>query len=344
MKSISTPNGLILATALWICSTAFTPMAYADGGKDKFTPGFSGSIELGIGVMIKESLDAVGDENKKIDSLDQSAESETEFVPFPSWHLQYVLDNQSTKFFAGSTHDTPTGGGALASIGISQYLPGGTILSIAYAPSLLSEEVWADPFKTGSDRTEVDMDSQAFTLEAESILGSNFDIRYGYATVDVDDERSGSYLKTQGTLTDADLKSLDRNGNIHGVEVAYTLQILDQAMLQPVLKYKRADMDGDANSYNEYGGGLTLSHPWGPLHMFYTIAGGVADYESEHAVFDKTREDTYYKAMVGANLPRPFGWENMDFQIVTGYEVVDSNITYYDSNALIFGMGMGWNF
>ena len=330
-----------------LCYLALVATAFAQDGKsDEFAPGFSGSLTLGVGVITSESLDEVSDENRKINSLDQSADSETEVMPLPIWHLQYVLENQSTAFYAGSCQNNPTKGGSILETGIRQRFSDGTVVSLAYIPSIGNEEVWADPFLTGSNRSETDQDIHAFTLALDSVFGTAFDIRYGVGTIDVDDEKSGTYLLSQpgSGVTASDLSSLDRSGTVHQVDVAYAFELGRTAMIQPALSYRLGDIDGEANAFNEYQGDLAIHHAWRGLHFSHSISLAYADYDGNHVVFDKTREDTTYSIQTGFQIPRVFGWESFDFTAMAGYQVTDSNISYYDANSLLLGMGLNWRF
>lgn len=339
--------GIAVVVLLLACDyLAFNYVWAGDGrnGKsDAFVPGFSGKINPGVGFMSSKSLDSVGDENKKIDSLDQAAESETEVVPMIFWNLQYVFDNQSTSIFAGSSSDSPAGGFSMLEAGVRQKLPDGTVLTAAYIPDFWGE-VWEDPFKLGSNRVKVDQDTQSFRIAAESILGSGFDIKYGYASIDIEDEQSGSYLLDQRLLTVGGLESLERSGDIQALELSYSLGFGHGGMIQPGLNYRLGDIDGEANAYNEYGASVSISHPIGPFRFFGTLSAGLVEYDEHNPVFNDTREDTIYSAMVGAGIQQPFGWENIGFNLRAGYKAQESNIAYYDESAVMLGLGMSWRF
>ncbi len=341
--------GLVSTLLLMICTGL--SMAESETQKDvnnPFKPGFSGYIQPMAGMSYSKSLSTVGDDNKRIDSLDQDATSETEFVPMILWNMGYTLDNGSTRFFAGTPEENIVEGTFLLELGIAQKLSDGTVLSAAYIPQIpgLDDEVWTDPYLLGSDRTETDRDSQAFRVAAESILGSPLTLKYGFGTQDIDNDQAGLYLSQQAgsTLTTQDLQSLKRSADFHQVETLYTIELGETTMIQPGLIYTRGDADGDANSFNRFGGQISLTTSVERYQFFSTLSLSHAEYDKNNPVFDKTRKEWAYGAIVGAGLMAPFGYEDFMVNLYTGFTKEDANIGFYDSTAIFGGIGLTWMF
>lgn len=323
-------------------------LAGSDAGNDPFTPGFSGYLQPMVGLGYSESLSDVGDENRRIDSLDQDAESETEFVPMLLWNLGYTLKNGTTRFFAGTPEDSIVDGTFLLEAGVQQKLPGGTVLSAAYVPQVagLDDEAWTDPYLLGSDRTETDRDAHAFRVAAESIFGSPVTLKYGFGTQDIDDDQAGLYLSQQpgSPLSASDLESLKRSGDFHRVEALYAVRLGEHTRLQPGLVYTRGDADGEANCFNRYGGQLSLTSSIDQYRLFSTISISRAEYDEDNPVFAETRDEWEYSATFGAGYMAPFGFENFMVNFYTGVTREDSNIGFYDSTAIVGGIGLTWMF
>ena len=318
------------------------------GEPDPFSPGFSGYLQPMVGVGYSKSLSEVSDKNERIDSLDQGARSETDFVPMLLWAMGYTLDNAATRFYAGTPEQNILEGTFFLELGIQQKLSNGTVLSAAYIPDIpgLDDEVWTDPFLLGANRSETDRDAQAFRIGAESIFGSPFTLRYGFGTEDIDDDQAGVYLSQQpgATLTAQDLQSLKRSGDYHQIEMRYDLPIGEMTALQPGLAYTRGDADGDANSFDRFRAQVSLTRSMGRLFFFSTLSLSRAAYDLRHPVFDETRKDWAYGALVGAGYTAPFGWENFMANCYTGFNRKDSNIGFYDATGAFFGIGLTWMF
>lgn len=348
--------GIIAVFLLMICTGLAMAKSEAETQKNdmedsmdnRFPPGFSGYIQPMVGMGYSKSLSTVGDDNKRINSLDQEAESETEFIPMVLWNMGYTLENGTTRFFAGTPKENIIEGTFLLEVGIQQKLSGGTVLSAAYIPQIpgLDDEVWTDPYLLGSDRTETDRDSQAFRVAAESICGTPFSLKYGFGTQDIDNDGAGLYLSQQAgsTLTTQDLQSLKRSGDFHQVEALYAIPIGKNTMFQPGLVYTRGDADGDANSFNRYSGQISLTTSVDRYRFFSTISLSRAEYDENNPVFGKTREDWKYGAIIGAGYMVPFGFEDFMVNLFTGFTKEDSNIGFYDSTAIMGAIGLTWMF
>lgn len=332
--------------------TATSPTLARDAsekdGNDPFTPGFSGYIRPMVGIGYSKSQTDVGDDNERIDSLDQDAESETDFIPMIFWNMGYTLENGTTRFFAGSSEDSVIDSISFLEVGIQQKLLNGTVLSAAYIPGIpgLEDEVWADPYLLGSNRSETDRDAHAFRVAAESLFGTALSFNYGFGTQDIDTDQAGLYLSQQSgsTLTTSDLNDLKRSGDFHRAQVLYAFQLGENTMLEPGLTYTRGDADGDANSFDKFGGQISLTTAMDRCRLFTTLELAHAEYDQSNPVFDKTRKQWEYSAVIGAGYMAPFGYEDFMVNIFTGFTKKDANIKFYDSTALIGGVGITWMF
>ncbi len=333
--------GIVLIAAL-------PDKAFTQGPGNNFTSGFSGYVQPMIAAGYSKSISDVSDDTKKIDSLDQDANSETDFFPILLWEMVYTLDNGATQFYAGTPKENIVEGTFLLEIGIRQKLSGGTILTAAWIPKLpiLEKEAWKDPFLLGTDRQETDQDSQAFKLEAESIFGSPFNLRYGFGRQEVDDDQAGVYLFEQpdSTLTTADLQMLKRDSDFHLVEAQYAISFGRGIMIRPGISYVRGDAVGNANSFNRYQGKISFAYPGERWRFFGNISLGLAEYDEANPIFEKTREDLIYGTTLGAGYAAPFGWKDFTASVFTSFKKNDTNIKFYDSTSMIIAIGLAWLF
>ncbi|MCG8684525.1 MAG: DUF2860 domain-containing protein [Desulfobacterales bacterium] len=347
-------NSKIIAGLVWclvfinLTGTALAESCAEDQGQqnDSFSPGFSGSIQPMIGIIHSKSLSEVSDENRKIDSLDEDADSETEFAAMFLWDIGYTLENRSTRFFAGTPEQNIIEGSFMLEAGIQQKLMNGTILSISYIPEIagLADEVWEDPYLTGADRDETDRESQAVRVGAESIFGSPLTLRYGFGTQDIDNDNAGLDNYQRGTITYEEFRSLKRSGDFHQIEALYAIPLNNHIMIQPCLTYTKGDMDGDAYSFDRFSGQITFKTHLGKWNCFSTLSIEHTEYDATNPIFEKTREEWAYNAIIGAGYMAPFGWNNFMFNIYSGFTKDDANIGYYDSTAIICGIGLTWLF
>lgn len=316
--------------------------------KNSFKPGFRGNIQPMVGVVQSKSISDVSDENEKIDSLEQGAESETDVLIAALWEVVYTLENGSTQFYAGTPAENIVEGTFLLEAGVRQKLSGGTILSAAWIPRIpmMDDEAWTDPFLLGSNRQKTDRNSQAFRLTASSILGSPVTFRYSYATEEIDTEMSGFYLAEQpgSELTADDLLNLRRDSDYHFMEVMYDIYLNSGFIIRPQFGYMIGDADGDANSFGSFESGVDFFYPVNRWQVFGSVYFKDKDYDKTNPVFGKTREDKEYGATIGIGYAAPFGCENFMLNLITSYGEKDSNIKFYDSTSFMAGVGLAWRF
>jgi hypothetical protein len=331
-----------------ILIVAFPDNALSRQPGNKFTPGFSGYVQPMIAAGYSKSISDVSDDTKKINALDQDANSETDFFAILLWKMVYTLDNGATQFYAGTPKENIVEGTFLLETGIRQKLSGGTILTAAWVPKLpiLDNEAWKDPFLLGSDRQETDQDSQAFKVEAESIFGSPVNLRYGFGRQKIDEDQSGVYLFEQpgSTLTTADLQMLKRDSDFHLLEAQYAIAFGRGIMIRPGVSYVRGDAIGDANSFNRFQGKVSFAYPYERWRFFGNISLGLAEYDEANPIFEKTREDVIYGTTLGVGYAAPFGWKDFTASVFTSFKKNDTNIKFYDSTSMIVAIGLAWLF
>jgi opacity protein-like surface antigen len=103
------------------------------------------------------------------------------------------------------------------------------------------------------------------------------------------------------------------------------------------------DLDGEAMANNGVDLQLTYLYDGDPVTLVLNGYVGQADYDKSNPVFDKTREDDRYGAMATVYYKNPWGWtlfgsEPMRFFVTGAYYAIDSNIDFYNQEAIL-GMG-----
>lgn len=336
-----------LCTQLFLFTLVLSS-AYAGDFEDENKPGFSGYVLPMIGIGKSKSLGDVSDENKKIDSLDQEAKSETDAIPVFLWQVAFTLKNERTRFHVGTPETNIVEGNFLFETGVSHELEGGTILTAAWIPRIpgLDDEVWKDPYLTGRSREETDRESQGFSLGTEYIFDSPFSLKYSFATQKIEDEQSGlSLSKNPGSkLTVTDLASLRRSGNFHQVEGNVMIPLGDSLMLQPGLNYMRGDTDGAANRFNDFGGTITLMYMQPKYEFHADVSLNSRNYDNSNPVFAKKRDDLEFDTTIGFGYLKPFGFEKAKISILGTYSKRNSSIKFHDSQSMMAGVGISYVF
>lgn len=311
-----------------------------------FEPGFGGFVQLAVLVSETDSLSAVTDENERLTSLTQNAESDSGETVTLLGEISYTLANRQTQLYAGTPQDELVEGNPLFELGVRHQQQDGTLLTVAYLPKLPGfDEVWEDPYLTGAKRKTSDSDTQGMYVSADYLYGGPLSLRYTYAVLNVDVERSGQSLMNQPNgLSAKEANQLRRDADFHQGELSLTLPFSASLYLVPAMIYTRADADGDAFSFDRYGAELFLVHTARSIELTTGVAYEASDYDKQHPVFDKVREDDQTSAVISLAVLTPFNWQSVRFDAVLSYHDRDSNIHFYDQQDVMGMVGVSYAF
>ncbi len=303
---------LTLLPLAFIVSTAQAQLAE--------TAGFSGEVSLNAGFVSSESHFNT-DNSSTINSLDESAESDSSFIAAPLGNAAYTFGHQlNHQVYAGTTRSDIAIGTLAFQLGYKYQLDSGTVLDFSYLPTILEGETWQNPYLTNQTRKTTDEGGNAFRFQINRFLDDNFNLDLAYADKDVEKD----------TVTDP---SLARDAKIYHIKGDYRIPLSRTSMLQPAFTYIYHDADGDAESFNSYGLDLSWFQFINRHRVALTAGYTVKDFESASATFGKTRNDDKLSLFAAYEYKNVFDWDNWSFISLAGYSSTDSNITFYDENS-----------
>jgi hypothetical protein len=203
--------------------------------------------------------------------------------------------------------------------------------------------VWKDPYVAGTKRSSTDRETSGLRLEWDRALGSPWGVEYQWRQIDIDDEWSGT-LGGLG-LTPAQISLLDREGDQHRAEVHYTWNLENGHALVPAFRYTMNDLDGDAMAYDSYA--FRLSYMYQSEKFSVAVIGsyGMQEADKKNPIYGKAADADVYGIGVNAFWHRPFDLPKGYSLVGTlGYYEQDSDISFYDSQLVIAGLSMFYNF
>jgi hypothetical protein len=320
-------NRLVFRFYLIFALTLIPAAALAQGPGEP-APGWSGKLQAGGFCMQTDSQLSTEGTNRRTADLDGPAAPHSMVTGLASLYLRYQFES-GTALYAGNPLEAGKRFGVSA--GVSQPMGKSTLdLSVNWQPL---EEVWENPYQTGSARDETAVDAYGLKVEWQAIGGSPWQLSYGLDRYDVKEDRIG------------DLESdLQRDGWTHELGAQYTLPLAPGMMLKPHLKYAYADMEGRSNRYHgvEVGGLIQRARP--PWVLVGFLSGAYHHYPEDHPLFDKARKDgllTLFAQVMRLNL---FGHPRLFASLGGGYIRSDSNIDFFDSQTFMVLANVGVNF
>ncbi len=216
--------------------------------------GFSGELTVLGGITSTNSnLSTNGQENRQ-GLLNTRGSRENTGVFGALGNIAYTFgEDNDRQFFAGTSREDIAVGNVALEVGYKQMLTSGTKLTISYLPTLLSEDVWSDPFLMNSARTETERSGNALRLKFDSIGNSPVSVDVAYAWSEIDDERSGS----GSGLTTEEQNQLRRSSDSVYTKVSYRHFLEPGRGFSPAFIYRNSEADGSAMAHYSAGGELS---------------------------------------------------------------------------------------
>ena len=309
--------------------------------------GFSGYLSIGGGYSrVKSNMIAgntFGDVgNRTVDSLTDSPDSNSAGSLQFNYDLRYTFASTRTQAFLGTSMEDALRYDLATQLGVSQELPGQNLVAASFLFSSIPTEVWKDPYVADVRRSRTDRDSRGFRLAWDRIFGSELQLQYSYRKIDIDDERSGSFLG----LTPVERGLLDREGDTYKAEILYRFFFDGKKhVIIPAVTYFNYDLDGDAMSNDGFD--FQLSYGYNGDRFAFVLNGliGYADYDKRNPIYGKTQDEDRYAAGLIAFYHKPFGWQAPFFKktslyFKTDYFESDANIDFYDTEFFSAGAGL----
>ncbi|PMG14068.1 hypothetical protein BCU98_19335 [Vibrio splendidus] len=293
--------------------------------------GFSGEISINTGVASSTS-NFNTDADSTISSNTQKASSESSFLVAPLGSVAYTFGEKlNHQVYTGTARDDVATGTVVLEVGYKYQLESGMTIDASLLPTIMSGETWANPYAEGIARSKTDETGNAFRLKLSSIAGSAFSLDMAYATKDVDNDE----------IQEQELK---RDANTLYLKGQYRVPLSRTMMLIPSIIYQTRDADGNAESYDQFGGEVSLFGGIGRHQYALTAGYNQRSYDASNSIYDKKRSDDNINLFAAYEYEQFMNWDNWSFVSLAGYGTSDSNITFYDESQYIVSVGLNYKF
>lgn len=262
--------------------------------------------------------------------LEDSANRYDAVIPLVNFDLRYTFAGSGRQVYLGTpmSDDGPPG---LTLGGVWPFEDGGKIDVGAFVVPF--GDVWEDPYLVDRDRDETEKDAYGAKIDYTRILGTGFEAGYGIKRIDIDDDDIGRRFD-----------DLERDGWVHALKLGYAFQLGKGLKLVPEAGFTIGDIDGDANRYLGYRFKLGLRR-FHAGHLLNLSAGvGYRDYDEEHPIFDKDRNDTLYNVFGMYTRSNLFGHTPLFCSLLAGYSHRSSNIDFLEADTFMSGLMLGYRF
>ncbi|MGF1869168.1 DUF2860 family protein [Photobacterium indicum] len=326
---------------LVMSSMMFAPFAYAALAPNE---GISGNVTFLTGMTANSSNLDVGQSAEQTQTdLFSSGTTEASGMVAVLGSLQYTFGELKDKqFFLGTSRDDIITGTLAFEIGYRQQLKSGMIVDFSILPTLISGEVWDDPYGIGAKRKETDLTGNVVRMQLSRIMGSNFHLDMAAGESDVKHEKTG--LKGLN-LTDEERALMTRERNYFYLKTGYQYLLKNWAgLLTPSANVFSSNSEGDALSFISFGAEISLANKIENHGFALTVSTAKRDYDEKNPIFNEVREDKDYGVFVAYEYTDILGYQNWSLVSLLGAKTVKSNIDYYDSSQYLISLGLNYKF
>lgn len=332
----------IIAAASPRTANAFEPIPGEDG--------FSGNINLGLGVLQYESnliasatTADVGTQRATL--LTAAPRSRTLALPMFSFEVRYTFAQPRTQVFFGTQVRDYLILSHVSSLGVRQETQRFGRFQVALLSTPSNSKVWRDPYVTGTDRVSTAQTAKGVQLDWGRVLNTNLGIGFSTSKLEINNEASGAALVANGSLTEAQAQLLDRNGTAGKVDINYTFVAKGPIILTPDLSHIKVSSDGKAIANSGYMAGLTLIAPLIPdVSLVSNLSFGRMRSDTVNPVFGKKYDKTHLGVLFDVLYKNPFGLDNWTGGVVLGYFREDNKIDFYDTRSTLAALSMRYDF
>lgn len=324
-----------------VLSTVLTAPVFAALAPEQ---GFSGNVTVLTGITSNSSnLDVEQDRTQSEPDLYASGSGETNISAGLLGAVQYTFgDTLNKQFFMGTSREDIVTGSLAFEIGYRQQLASGMVVDVSVLPTLISGDVWDDPYAVDQAREESDLTGNVIRMQLSQIAGSHFDIDMAAGESDVDNEKSG----TKGLgLSIEDQALLKRERKYYYLKTGYRYVLEDhQGLVMPSLNVFSSDSKGEALSFFSYGGEISYARKINKHGFVLTASAAKRDYDAQNPIYQQTREDKEFGVFFAYEYADVMGYENWALVSLVGAKTIQSNIEYYTSEQYVVSIGLDYKF
>lgn len=292
---------------------------------DSVHPGLYGNFHLGGGMISghPSGLDVL-DDNERRDKLNSQDQRQSEGHLLLSADLAYTFQKGPT-LGIGIRSEGPL------YLSLSYEVEGAGVMTLSALYE--KKEVWKNPYLEGVNRRRTDEQSRGFVVTWGQILETGMRMAFEQMKVDIEDDLIGQL--------EADLR---RDGTDRTLRLGYDWNLAARGILSSDLSHTWLDREGAGNSGCTYAAELKHLLEAGSLTFLSSLEFKETQFDAIHPIFNKKRQESSYTISEMISFREPLGYENWSIFIIAAYSATDSNITFFDSSALLSGAGMGFKF
>ena len=310
--------------------------------------GFSGFINLGAGVagvesnMLAKTLRGNLDlSDESISDINTGPDKETSALPVFGMELTYTFADTRTQIFFGNRLEDYIRFDLSTRAGVRQEIGTAGIIGANALITAIATEVWEDPYATNTKREATDRTANGYRLNWGRVFGTGLELRYTSRENDLDKERSGEALISDGVISSTESKLLDRNGDTQIIDTRYTFNWGEgRHIITPGITYTNYDLDGAAMAYESYG--VNVNYIYSINRWRFVVNAGYADLKRDQVnpIYGKKADAQQYGSSLTTFYASPFGLKGWMANASVIWFEENNDVNFYDTSLQMVSVGM----
>ncbi len=216
--------------------------------------------------------------------------------------------------------------------GLSHRMPGLATFNggVFYVPFT---EVWKNPYLLYVARQETDVTTWGAQLTAGDILNTQLQVQMAYLSEDVDSDDLAKLFPELG-----------RDGEIYSLSVNYHFFRENPFSIRPQLSLRKGQYDGESSSFIKMKATLGGQYFSGKTFLMPSIHYSFKEYDREDPIFASTRRENEYGFNLIIKYMGLFDIKELSLMGIAGYNRGEANEDFYNSEALVCGLGLSYRF
>jgi len=295
--------------------------------------GFSGTLATGLIFIDNGGNLSPSGSKKSISTLDSAAPRQLSTIPILLPELSYRFGGNSKFSWYFNTYAPLEEAGDFAlSTGVGYEYPDCAFFRIGvfYIPFA---EVWENPYLLNQARTETDVSSWGAHLAIDRILNSKLAVSFAVLSEDVDHDNLATLFP-----------DLARDGEVYDLSLGYKLFSDSAFPIRPKLSLRTGEYDGASTSYVKVKTEISGTYVAGRYTFVPSIYYSYKEHDEKDPVFGSTRSENGFGVDLAVTYDGLFGIESMGLLGIVGYSRGEANLTFYDTESLVCGLGLTYDF
>ncbi|MEE8111308.1 MAG: DUF2860 family protein, partial [Acidobacteriota bacterium] len=177
----------------------------------------------------------------------------------------------------------------------------------------------------------------------DKIGGSGFEIQFTHRDVDLDLDLNG-VLQTDVPLTQAELDSLQRDGEQTVFRGRYLWKLGDKNRLRFEVGFRKNDMDGDAVSSDTQWGEVLYGHGGKKWVFAGTLMAGSREYDEANPIYGVKTDGDFYSASVNVFRKLQTASKRWSLMGTAVHSEMDNDVQFHETTLTMFMVGAQYLF